>query len=297
MTTSGTATASDVMAAEATTTPEPAVTYPATVYVGKEKVMVADEAEAAEAAQIVATLKDAYGIELSSAKTKAGIKAGYGQVLAKEIAKLSAGTWEMKELRGLLAASAHFATVLGPARGTSTLADKAQGVTSVGKLKQAIDKNSKSGRLDDTTLGEYFASESNMGMFGAVTDFVDPDVVRAGSGPDNATGIEATAIHEMAHGLVAPLELTNWVAALDFWDDRSTKSGKSAAEAPPTDYGNTNAGEDLCESVALYFLNLADLQSRCPKRAAFLAKVVAGWSTKAAVTVLAEVTDTKLVAA
>ena len=113
------------------------------------------------------------------------------------------------------------------------------------------------------------------------------------AGPDNATGIEATAIHEMAHGLVAPLELANWVAALDYWDSASKESGKASAEAPPTEYGETNAAEDLCESVALYFLNLPLLTSKAPLRAKFLAAVVAAWSPKAAAAVLDATTDPK----
>jgi hypothetical protein len=259
----------------------PEAKYPTTVKIGAESVRVDSAEEEEEAKTIVAELETKYGIKLSSATTIAGIKSQYTNVMVSELNKLKASTWEMKELRGLLASVQHFAPILGEQRDKSTLKDKAQGVTSVGKLKNAIDKNRDTGTLDTSTLGEYFGGKSNLGLFDSVTNYKDKEIIREGAtGPDNKTGIEATAIHEMAHGLIAPYEINNWVAKLPFWKDRYTESGVDGAEAPPTGYGHTNAAEDLCESVALYFLNKPALQKKCPERCAFLEKVVQGWTPK-----------------
>jgi hypothetical protein len=262
-------------------TKPPEAKYPTTIKIGSESFRVESADEEEEAKTIVSELQNTYGIALSSPDTISGIKGEYSNVMKKELAKLKASTWEMKEIRGLLAGVKFYAPILGTERAKSTLKDKAQGVTSVGKLQNAIDKDSKKGKLDNSTLGEYFSTKKNVGMFGAVTDYSDPEIIREGAkGPDNETGIEATAIHEMAHGLVAPYEINNWVAKLPYWKDEDTESGVKGAEKPPTGYGETNAAEDLCESVALYFLNKPLLQSKCPERVKLIDKIVAGWTPK-----------------
>lgn len=135
-------------------------------------------------------------------------------------------------------------------------------------------------------MGEYFAKSKSVGLFNTVTDLSDSRYVRAGAtGEDNATTLEANAIHEMAHGLIQPSQLSKWVTALSFWTDAYNESGEIGTEEPPTQYGHTNAAEDLCESAAIYFVNRAHLLSVAPLRAAFLDAMVAGWTppVKAAV--------------
>lgn len=246
---------------------------------GKEKVRIKKDGDEAEAKQIIKELADTYGIEISAAATIQGIKAQYSRVLAKELQKLQGGTWEMKELRGLHAAVKHFAAILGPARAGSTLSDKAQGVTTIGRLKQAIDRNSSSGKVDNSTMGEYFSGSSNVGLFNTVTDLEDSRYIREGqTKKSNDATLEANAIHEMSHGLIEPNELQNWIAAMDFWTDKYTPSGKGGAELPPTRYGQTGgAGEDLAESVAIFFINRPGLKAAAPQREAFLANMVAKW--------------------
>jgi hypothetical protein len=187
---------------------------------------------------------------------------------------LKTSTWELKELRAVEAAAAHYAPILGKARARSAFGDRAQGITTVGRVKQAIDKDSKKGTLDTTTLGEQFSTKANMGLFDASTNYIDTEFTRqGGTGPDNETSLEATAIHEMAHGLVAPDNLKPWASHLDYWKDKNTPSGTKGVEEPPTEYGETNASEDLCESVAMYFVN-SHLKTKCPKRWDFVDKVV-----------------------
>jgi hypothetical protein len=265
----------------------PVVTYPRTVIIGKgkgkakgESVELEKEEDEEEAERIFLDLETTYGIKLSSPSTIEGIKKQYSSVLASELAKLQASTWKMKELRTLQAAIAHYAPILGKARAKSTVASKAQGVTSVGKLVGAIDRNSETGKVDQTTMGEYFGKKKNVGLFDTVTDLEDKRYLAKGATEkDNLTTLEANAIHEMAHGLIQPLELTNWINTMDFWTDRYTPSGAKNAEEPPTPYGQTGgAAEDLCESVAIFFTNQPRLKAIAPVREAFLAKMVAAWT-------------------
>lgn len=246
---------------------------------GKELVRITKDGEEAEARGIIAELAATYGIEVSAQATVDAIKAQYSKVLATELQKLQRSVWEMKELRGLRAAVARFAPILGPLRASSTMSDKAQGVTTIGRVKEAIDRNSATGKVERGTMGEYFTGSQNVGLFDTVTDLTDRRYVREGdSGPSNSATLEANAIHEMAHGLIQPTELGRWIAAMAFWTDRYTPSGQVGAEAPPTRYGTTGgAAEDLAESVAIFFINRPGLRAVAPEREAFLAAMVDGW--------------------
>lgn len=252
--------------------------YPKSVAIGTEQVQVGSVEEEQEADRIVTELKDTYGLDLSSATTIAGIKKQYTNVPGTVTTQLQASVWSIQELRALSESASFYAPILGSKRDESTLSDSVQGVTTIGKLKNAIDANKDTGELDSSTLGEYFSGDKNLGLFNAGTNYEDKNFVRKGQKKtDVQTSLTATAIHEMAHALVAPLQLSNFVNAMDYWADRNTKSGKWRTEKPPTSYGKTNANEDLCESVALFVINRDTLKKKCPKREAFIAKVIAGW--------------------
>lgn len=259
---------------------EEVVEYPKVVTIGSEKVNLEQEADLEEAKSIIAELKSTYGIDLSSPTAMDGVKGNLSVTLGGEIAKLQATKWEMKELRAVRVAVARFAPILGEERKKSTLADKAQGVTTIGRVTDAFDDSSTGPKLAAGVMGEYFGKNKSVGLFNTTTDLVDDRYVAEGKdAPDNNTTIEANAIHEMAHGLVQPSELANWISKLDFWTDRVTPSGKKGAEEPPTEYGKSGgAAEDLCESVAIFFVNRPMLKKVAPEREAFIAKVVAGWT-------------------
>lgn len=269
-----------------------ATEYPKTVTIGNERIDVASKEEETEADKIVDDLKKSYGIDLSSTATIAAIKRQYTNVPAKVTDQLATSTWSMRELRALSEAASFYAPILGAKRDESSLSSSVQGVTTIGKLKNAIDTNRATGELDSTTLGESFSGSKNLGLFEAGTNEEDKNFVRPGKKKtDVQTSLTATAIHEMAHALVQPTELSNWIRALGYWTDRNTASGKKGAEKPPTTYGETNAAEDLCESVALYFINRATLKKKCPDREKFVDKVVTSWTpmiTKEAVDTAAE---------
>ncbi|MFP4148774.1 MAG: DUF4157 domain-containing protein [Nitriliruptoraceae bacterium] len=224
----------------------------------------------AEAERIISDLQTTYGVVVSSSTTIEGIKDGYTNVSQEVLDSLSTRPWRIKELRALSRALSHYAAILGANRATSTRAGEDQEVTSVGKVTQAIDVNRPAGQLDTTTLGEYFSSRKNMGLFRASERFkADFDNVE-----DQLTG---TFVHEIAHGLLA-YALRDYIAATGYWKDRySELPAPHRTENPVTEYGRTNASEDLCESAMMYFVAPERLKRACPLRYAFMHKLGTDW--------------------
>lgn len=235
------------------------IEYPATVDILGEKVKVASNAEHIDAIRIIITLPLLYGVVVDSQKGVDAIKDEYEDVPKDVKDKLETKEWEYKELAALERALKHFKDMLGIRRGASKgKKDKDQEITSVSKVDQAIDEDSEHGKLDHTTLGEYFGDNTNFSMFTAGTNSkVDFD--------DSDKQLEGTAVHEIAHGIFAE-KYSDYATALEYWDDEYTASGKSGAEEPITEYGKTNAHEDIAEAVMYYCVERATLQSKCPKR-------------------------------
>jgi hypothetical protein len=256
----------------------PAATYPKVITIGTEKVNVKSADEEKEAQSIFALIKSEYSIVLSSQTGVDAIKKDYTSVPKAVSDALKTKHWELNELHALQKALAHFAAILGKKRATSSRKGVSQELTTGSKVDQGIDEDSASGVLDNSTMGEFFESSKNFSMFTAGTDFKgDPSV---GTFKDNKTNLEANATHELAHGLCRYAE-PDFIKAMDFWTDAYTKSGKAGAEEPVTPYGKTNAREDLAESVKFYFLDPAALLKKCPKRHAFVKKMVEDWTPKA----------------
>ncbi|AFZ24170.1 hypothetical protein Cylst_1921 [Cylindrospermum stagnale PCC 7417] len=240
------------------------------VTIGTEKVNVANDKEEKEANRIIKAIKDKYGIDISSQSGVNAIKLDYDQVPDSVKNSLSTKEWELKELKALEKALQHFAPILGTRRKASSRAGKDQEITSASKIDQAIDANDASGVLDNTTVGEYFGSSKNFSMFRAGTD-------DKADFNDNDKQLKGTAVHEIAHGLLS-YALNDYVAALDYWTNKNSKSGKAGAEAPITVYGETNASEDLSEAVMYYFVENKTLKTKCPKRYEFIKKTVKDWT-------------------
>jgi hypothetical protein len=262
------------------------------ITVGTEKVVVDSKdgkltekgkKEKEEATQIITTIKEKYGVDISSPTLISGIKEEYPDAPDDVKNALETRQWNMVELRALAEALSHYAPILGDEREKSTRKGKDQEVTAVGKVKQAIDEDSPAGELDTTTLGEYFESKKVMGLFKASESFT------ADFG-DLKKQLVGTFVHEIAHGLLAYAYDDFAINATGgYWLDQDTKSGNDKAEDPPTDYGKTNAREDLCESAMFYFVEPETLKSRCPKRFAYMQKLGKSWippikKTKFAVT-------------
>jgi hypothetical protein len=246
-----------------------------------EKVDVANDQEAKKAAEIIQQIYVEYGVDVNSQAGVDAIYKDYDQVPASVRDMLKTKEWKYKELVALKAALAHFAPILGEKRKSSTRSGDAQEILTVSKVDQAIDANESTGVLDNETLGEYFESSSNFSMFRAGTNNTEDF-------SSNAKQLEGTAIHEIAHGLMKYC-LADYVATLDYWDSEYKQSGKAGAEAPITDYGDTNAGEDLSEAVMYYFVEPNTLENGksgkakgeignpCPERFAFIEKAVKNW--------------------
>ncbi len=238
--------------------------------IGTELVECADEAEKTEAGEIIARIKSSYGIDVSSLKTKEAIIDQYTEVPADVTAALTAKAWRLIDLRSLDEALAFYGPILGASREGSTRKDTDQEVTSVGKLDQAIDKNSKAGQLDTTTLGEYFRRKKNMGLFGASHGHYDEF-------DNEGEELTATFIHEIAHGILS-YGLPDFITASQYWSDRNTPlPKKQQKEAPATSYGKTNAAEDMCDCASLYFIHPDRLLSAAPLRHAFFKQLGDAW--------------------
>ncbi|ACY14285.1 eCIS core domain-containing protein [Haliangium ochraceum] len=250
-----------------------------------EMVNVANDEEAKKASAIIRRIYENYGIDVNSQAGVDAIRRDYDEVPQSVRDSLKTTAWEYKELVALEKALARFAPILGSARGNSTRSGEGQEIRTVSKVDQAIDENSDAGVLDTTTLGEYFESSENFSMFTAgessTIDFADND-----------KQLEGTAIHEIAHGLME-YALDDYVAELEYWDSRLKASGKAGAEAPITEYGGTNAGEDLSEAVMYYFVDRNSLKNGlgaakgsygnpCPKRDAFIEKAIQDWNQQKA---------------
>jgi hypothetical protein len=251
------------------------------VTVRGEEVEVKDATEQKEAEKLIDDMKDMYGVSVSSMSGVKAIQKDYSNAPETVRKALKTIAWKLKELRAVSRALSHYAPILGKSRKISTRAAAEQEATTVSKVDQAIDVDTASGVLDTTTLGEFFRSSKNFSMFTAGTN---SEVDFPG---DNDKQLEATAIHEIGHGLME-YALGDYVAGLDYWTNRNTKSGKAGAEAPITKYGAKNAAEDLCEALMFYFLEPEKLKkgrgaangtpgNPCPKRYALVHRFVTGW--------------------
>jgi hypothetical protein len=250
--------------------------------VGGEKVQVTNAAQEAEAARIIKEIPERYGIEISSSKGVQAVKDHYDKAPEAERNKVAGATWLFAELQALERALAHFAPILGTDRMLSDRAGTDQEVTSASKVDKSITTNTDKGKLDDNTLGEFFRESKNFSLF---TPGETSDVDFKG---DVNKQLEATAVHEIAHGLMKYAE-ADFFKETGYWIDRTTKSGTAGAEAPPTGYGDKNGSEDLSESAMLFFVDPQRLKdgdgsaaagspgNACPKRHAFLEKIVGKW--------------------
>ncbi len=249
-----------------------------------EKLFVDDSATAeqskslvTEAEGIIKTIKDEYGIKLDSKAGITAIKKAYSDAPAKVKKGLKIKEWKIEELRDLKAALANYAPLLGKKRKEKKLG--AQPITTFSRIKQGIDVDSEDGVLDNSTAGESFSASKNISMFDVgneITDFAKDK--------DNPTkdelrqGFRGTIEHELSHALLQKDNIDNFVKKMTYWEDEDTPSGKTGAEKPITEYGKTNAGEDLAETAMFYFEDPETLKKKAPERHKFLKGIVDSWN-------------------
>ena len=232
-----------------------------------ERVSVHGERQAREAGRIIDTLENDYGIDINSTEMVAVVRGRYSAAPGHVRRRVHRRHWKLRELRALLRAAGHYARILGAQRATSSRHADAQEVTLSGKLSTSI--NDARTAVDTDTLGEYFRERTAFAMYRAGED--DPGITG-----DVDQELEFTATHELAHGLMN-YALPSFIARMDFWLDRATPSGLAGIEAPPTNYGQTNAAEDMCETMAMYFMFPDRLRTSSPIRYRWARRQVRRW--------------------
>jgi hypothetical protein len=239
--------------------------------IGTETVLVKSDGDAQQARSIIDSISNTYGIAVDSLKGATATKDAYANAPQAERDKIAARPWRLRELVAVKKALDHYAPILGKARESSARSGTAQEITTLGKVTTSITVNTASGVADPGTLGEFYKSAGAFSIYRS-SEGSSPDF------PGNVDKqIEATTTHEIAHGLMEYM-LDPFMKASGFWLDKNTKSGAADAEAPPTKYANTNATEDLAESVMLYFVDEARLRSSAPKRHGAIKYEVAKWT-------------------
>jgi len=252
-----------------------------TIKLGNESVRVANDAEQAEAERIVKDVKAKFGVSFDSlAAHKATLADSEGSAPEDRRKALAVKPWELDELKAIERALTHFAPVLGEARKKTMPKGPPQEFVNVGKLNSSPDDDPKV--LGDRTRGQFFRDAQTFAVF-------EP-------GPDSPAGddaVERVATHEIAHGIFDPL-IDSFMQATGYWEKEKVKRKEGQrVEGPPDGYADRNAREDLAQSVMYFFVDPERLKkgdgrgrakgtwgNPCPKRFAFIQKVVAGWTKK-----------------
>jgi hypothetical protein len=251
------------------------------IKIGNESVRVASDAEKAEAERIIKDVRTKFGVSFDSlAAHRATMADSDGSAPEDRRKALTVRPWELDELKAIERALTHFAPVLGEARKKTMPKGPPQEFVNVGKLNSSPDDDPKI--LGDRTRGQFFHDAQAFAVF-------EP-------GPDSPVGddaVERIATHEIAHGIFDPL-IDSFMKATGYWEKEKVKRKESQrVEGPPDGYADRNAREDLAQSVMYFFVDPERLKkgdgrgrakgtwgNPCPKRFAFIQKVVAGWAKK-----------------
>ena len=251
------------------------------IKIGNESVRVSSDAEKAEAERIIKDVKTKFGVSFDSlAAHKATMADSEGSAPEDRRKALAVRPWELDELKAIERALTHFAPVLGEARKKTMPKGPPQEFVNVGKLNSSPDDDPKI--LGDRTRGQFFHDAQTFAVF-------EP-------GPDSPVGddaVERVATHEIAHGIFDPL-IDSFMQATGYWEKEKVKRKEGQrVEGPPDGYADRNAREDLAQSVMYFFVDPERLKkgdgrgrakgtwgNPCPKRYAFIQKVVAGWTKK-----------------
>lgn len=260
--------------------------YPKTVTIDQAEVIVGSTTEETEAKQIVADLKNLYGIAFDSAKGQQAVRSkvvgdpddpqSVQDMLSQKPRekvkdKIQTVSWTMQQLRALKQGLAYFSPVLGMGRSMSTRMGTPQELLTVSRLSTGL--NEANTATDSSVLGEYFSSDSNAAIYdsaGSSTELAD-----------KKNALVGVVVHEAAHAMLG-YGVPRFVSDLNpaYWKDEKTATKDAKAEAPVTSYGTKNAREDLADAAMFYFLEPTTLQTKCPQRYAIIASLVGGWKRK-----------------
>lgn len=248
-------------------------------HVNGEQIWVTSEAEEAEAAQLIADIQADYGVEISSLKGVAATRfSRSGDTSEEDLATITTRPWLLIELRAIERALSHFAPILGSRRLLSTRGGT-QELLSVGKVDAPLAHYR-------SVYGAYFKEDALRSF--AMYEFGEKKIDGAYRTLERT--MEGTAVHEIAHGLFR-YAIPEFMDATGYWLTEDSWSRAAGAEAPPTDYGDTNAREDLSETVTLYFIDPDRLRNGrpgaaagepgnpCPIRFAVIESLVSRWAS------------------
>ncbi|HWO68260.1 MAG TPA: hypothetical protein VNO31_50330, partial [Umezawaea sp.] len=225
-----------------------------------EQVAVPEGADAdvvtSEARQVMADITEKYGIEVDSTASATAVKESHPGATPANLDKVKARKWDPKELKGLQDALTHYEPILGAAREGSTRAGHPQELTNVGAVSRAI-KGTSPFLL---ATGEYIASHNAFNIY--------PMAMVGNSFGGGAKEVEATATHELAHGLLK-YALPEYTTKFGTWD----ADGKPvlAAGAEPPYKGTKDAADDFKESIKSHVLATSTFADTAPKHAAAIA--------------------------
>jgi hypothetical protein len=248
---------------------------------GEEVLFMDPGPEEEEAKALIKKIKEVHGIKLDTPKGIEAIKDQYDDVPESVRNSLTKRRWRMMDLRALSTCLDHYAQITGAERAKSTRAGSDQEITSVGKVQNAINENTSAGKLDTTTLGEYFQATKAVNLFQAQEG-------KSGDFPgDENKQLVGTFVHEMAHGLLS-YAYDDFVKETGYWKTRWKKATFGRKEAPINDYANTNAQEDLAETAMFYFVQpdiltkglggkKGKIGNPAPLRYAFMQKITNNW--------------------
>jgi len=224
-----------------------------------------------------------YGITLDSQTGVNAIKKSYDTARDDVLGGLETRDWSDDELTGVEGALSSYKGMLGPSRRAKGF--KSQPVTSFSRVKQGIDYDDSTSdyELDTTTYGETFTKSKNISMFDAGKNVKDFATDKSAPTPDELQkGWKGTIEHELSHALVEKKVIGKFVKDMGFWKSRYKAAYASrddartdGVEPPPTDYGASNANEDLAETMMFYFEDQTTLSTTYPERFAFIRDNVA----------------------
>ena len=227
---------------------------------------------------IAERILDKYSISLDSMELIKANKKTYGnkKTLEQYIQMQEPEVFSLEELKAIETVLERYAPVLGKNR---PKAHGKQPLTVFGRAKFGIDHDDKGVPVRDPgTRGESFAKSKTVGMYdeGAV-------------GSQFPTGMQqfrGTFAHELSHALIEDVKakggktmIDQYAKATGVWTSHyvtphqgatntdTYNNMKAAGKEPPiTEYGCTNAGEDLADAIKYLFEDTNKLKTDCPIR-------------------------------
>lgn len=244
-------------------------------------VKVASPEEEKEAREIINHLQFRYSVTFSSEKSLEAVEGDikgdpqvYPEFLSTNKVPLESlihtSAWDLAQLRALKEALAFFDPKIAGFN-SLMLGGKGMAGYTFGRVNTGL--NDAGDERDPKVLGQHHGSKSAITLFDAAATATSPL-------QDQAKAITGTFVHELAHALMNNVDGFIKAVSPPYWSDRTTPTNDTRAEAPISSYGQKNASEDLAEAVQFFFLERATLQSKRPQRAAYVARVVAGWTPK-----------------